>query len=36
VTSKNLGGFSAESVAVPANRFNAVNGWYLKTARVFK
>lgn len=33
---KDLGGFSAESIAAPANRFEEVNGWYLKTARVFK
>ncbi len=36
VTSKNLGGFSAKSIAIPANRFDNVTGWYLKTARVFK
>lgn len=35
-TSKNLGGFSAISIAAPANRFEKVNEWYLKTARVFK
>lgn len=36
VTSKNLGGFTAESVVSPADRFQNVNGWYLNTARVFK
>lgn len=36
VTSKNLGGFETQSIAVPANRFEKVNEWYLKTARVFK
>lgn len=36
VTSKNLGGFSAASIAFPANRFEKVSDWYLKTARVFK
>lgn len=36
VTSKNLGGFSAASIAFPANRFEKVTDWYLKTARVFK
>ncbi|KKU94773.1 MAG: Extracellular solute-binding protein [Parcubacteria group bacterium GW2011_GWA1_48_11b] len=36
VTSKNLNGFVAKMIAVPANRFEAVNGWYLKTARIFK
>lgn len=36
ITSKNLSGFAAKTIAVPANRFEAVNGWYLKTARVFK
>lgn len=36
VTSKNLGGFSAKSIVVPANRFEKVYEWYLKTARIFK
>lgn len=36
VTSKNLGGFSAQSIAAPSNRFEKVNEWYLKTARVFQ
>lgn len=36
VTSKNLGGFSADSIASSADRFIGVNRWYLKTARVFK
>ncbi len=36
VTSKNLGGFAATSIAISANRFDGVAGWYLKTARVFK
>ncbi len=35
-TSKNLGGFSAESISFQASRFEKVNEWYLKTARVFK
>ena len=35
-TSKNLGGFEIKSIAIPANRFEEVNEWYLKTARVFK
>ena len=35
-TSKSLGGFSAKSIAFSANRFEKVNEWYLKTARVFK
>lgn len=35
-TSKNLSGFNATSIAAPANRFEKVNEWYLKTARVFK
>ncbi len=35
-TSKPLGGFSAKSVAIPADRFDNVQGWYLKTARVFQ
>jgi len=36
VTSKNLGGFAAESVVVPSDRFYKVHEWFLKTARVFK
>ena len=36
LTSTNLGGFSAKSIAIPANRLDGVAGWYLKTARVFK
>lgn len=36
LTSRNLGGFTAKSIAVPSDRFEKVNGWYLKTARVFK
>lgn len=36
VTSKNLGGFTVESVAAPADRFQDISGWYLKTARVFR
>lgn len=35
-TSKNLGGFAVKSVPVSASRFDDVNSWYLKTARVFK
>lgn len=36
VTAKNLGGFSAEAITVPADRFYKVNEWFLKTARIFK
>ncbi|MBI2024778.1 MAG: peptide ABC transporter substrate-binding protein [Candidatus Harrisonbacteria bacterium] len=36
ISSKNLGGISAKSVAIPAERFINVQDWYLKTARVFK
>lgn len=35
-TSKKLGGFTAEPIAYSSNRFDNVNQWYLKTARVFK
>jgi hypothetical protein len=31
-----LGGFGGTPIAIPANRFDKVNEWYLKTARVFK
>ena len=33
---KNLGGFEDTVVASAANRFDHVNRWYLKTARVFR
>ena len=34
--SKNLGGFSATFITTPSNRFDNVNQWHVKTARVFK
>lgn len=33
---KDLGGFNNKIIAAPSNRFDDVNKWYLKTARVFK
>ncbi|TSC89738.1 MAG: Uncharacterized protein G01um10143_228 [Parcubacteria group bacterium Gr01-1014_3] len=33
---QNLGGFSAKLITTSANRFENINHWYLKTARVFK
>jgi len=34
--SKDLGGFEAKFITTPANRFDEVFKWFLKTARVFK
>lgn len=36
VSPKNLGGFSESLIATPANRFDHVAQWYVKTQRVFK
>jgi peptide/nickel transport system substrate-binding protein len=33
---KTLGGLAAHLIASPANRFDGIETWYLKTARVFK
>jgi len=33
---KNLGGFNVKLIASPTERFEEINKWYLKTARVFK
>ncbi|HEY4475759.1 MAG TPA: peptide ABC transporter substrate-binding protein [Candidatus Paceibacterota bacterium] len=36
VSPKDLGGFNAKSLGTPSNRFDEINKWFLKTARVFK
>jgi peptide/nickel transport system substrate-binding protein len=33
---KNLGGFTTAPITTPANRFDVISEWYLKTARAFK
>ncbi len=33
---KNLGGFTDDLITTPANRFENITSWYLKTARIFK
>lgn len=33
---KDLGGFTEKIIAAPADRFNDIAKWYLKTARIFK
>lgn len=36
LTSESLGGFEIKSIALPANRFEDAEKWYLRTARIFK
>lgn len=36
VGKKNLGGFEADFVSLPGERFENIEKWYVKTARVFK
>ena len=36
VSKKNLGGFEADFISLPGDRFENIEKWYVKTARVFK